>query len=216
MSGYNIGEAIGQLAEASDGPFALKVAALARDTQTAICYGYPERAGDEVFSAAACFGPDGALLANHRKLVIPPGFELNHFAAGAGTTLFTLGGVRLAVLICYDAEFPEAVRHAALAGAQCMLVPTALRDVWGVVANRVMPARAFENGVYLVYCNHAGREGDLAYLGASCIASPMGEDLARAGSGEQVIVAEIDPQKVATAQARLPYFHDLPALQKRL
>jgi len=216
MSGYNIGETIGQLAEAPDGPFALKVAALARETRTAICYGYPERAGDEVFSAAACFGPDGALLANHRKLVIPPGFEVDHFTAGAGTALFTLGGVRLAILICYDAEFPEAVRHTALAGAQGVLVPTALSDQWDVVANRVMPARAFENGVYLVYCNHAGVEGDLTYLGASCIASPIGGDLARAGSGEQVIAADIDPQKVAAAQVRLPYFRDLPALQKRL
>ena len=133
-----------------------------------------------------------------------------------GTTVFTLAGVRLTILICYDAEFPEAVRHAALAGAQCVLVPTALSDQWGVVANQVMPARAFENGVYLVYCNHAGREGDLAYLGASCIASPKGEDLARAGRGEQVIVAAIDPQDVAAAQARLPYLHDLPALQGRL
>ncbi len=216
MSGYNVGEAIGRLAEAPDGPFAAKVAALARETSTAICYGYPERAEDKVYNAAACFGPDGDLLANHRKLAIPPGFELEHFAAGTGTAFLTLAGVRLAILICYDAEFPEAVRHAAHAGAQCVLVPTALRDQWGVVANRMMPTRAFENGVYLVYCNHAGIEGDLHYLGASCIASPVGEDLARAGGAEEVIVAGIDPQQVAAAQARLPYFRDLPGLQKRL
>jgi hypothetical protein len=31
---------------------------------------------------AACFGPDGALLANHRKLVLPPGFETRCFIPG--------------------------------------------------------------------------------------------------------------------------------------
>ncbi len=216
MSGYNVGEAITRLAETPEGPFAAAVAALARETGTAICYGYPECGGEAIYNSAACFGPDGALIANHRKLVIPPGVEPDYFSPGEQPTLFDLGGLRFAILICYDAEFPEPARHAALAGAHCLLVPTALRDMWGVVAQRVMPTRAFENGTYLAYANHAGVEGDHAYLGASCISSPVGEDLVRAGEGEEVIAATIDPARVAAAQARLPYLRDLDGLKRRL
>jgi len=216
MSGYNVGEAIGRLAEPLDGPFAQAVAALARAAGTALHYGYPERDGKVIYSAAACISPDGSLLANHRKLAIPPGFELDHLAPGDGATFFTLAGLSFAVLVCYDAEFPEAVRHAARAGVQCVLVPTALRDIWGVVAHKMMPTRAFENGVYVVYCNHAGAEGDFAYLGASCIASPTGEDLARAGAGQEVIAARLDAASVAAAQERLPYHRDLDRLVRAL
>ena len=216
MSGYNVGEAITRLAETPEGPFAAAVSALARETGTAICYGYPERYGEAIYNSAACFGPDGGLIANHRKLVIPPGFEPDYFSPGECPTLFDLDGLRFAILVCYDAEFPEPARHAALAGAHCLLVPTALRDMWGIVAHKMMPTRAFENGVYLVYANHAGVEGDHQYLGASCISSPVGEDLARAGEGEEVIAADLDPARVAAAQARLPYLRDLAGLQRSL
>ena len=209
-------EAINRLADTTEGPFAQAVSRLARETGTAICYGYPERGGKLVYNSAACFGPDGALIANHRKLVIPPGIEPDYFSPGERPTLFDLDGLRFAILICYDAEFPEPARHAALAGAHCLLVPTALRDMWGVVAHKMMPARAFENGVYLVYSNHAGVEGDHRYLGASCIASPVGEDVARAGEGEEVIAATIDPARVTAAQARLPYLRDLEGLKSSL
>lgn len=216
MSGYNVGEAISRLAETPEGPFASAVSALARETGTAILYGYPERGQGVLYNSAACFGSDGSLIANHRKLGIPPGFEPDYFSPGDQTTLFDLGALRFAILICYDAEFPEPARQAALAGAQVLVVPTALRDMWGVVAHKMMPTRAFENGVYLVYANHAGKEGDHAYLGASCISSPTGEDVARAGAGEQVIAAAIDPARVIAAQARLPYLRDLPALERAL
>ena len=52
-----------------------------------------------------------------------------------------------------------AVCAVALTGAHCILVPTALGAEWDVVATRVIPARAFENGAYVAYANHAGREG---------------------------------------------------------
>ena len=41
-------------------------------------------------------------------------------------TLFDLAGVRCAILVCYDAELPELVRATAEAGAQVIIVPTAL------------------------------------------------------------------------------------------
>ncbi|MEQ8667517.1 MAG: carbon-nitrogen hydrolase family protein [Rhodospirillales bacterium] len=208
VSGYDVGGDLHRYAEAADGDFAGRVSALARETGMAIVYGYPERDGDTVFNSALAIGADGATLANHRKTLLPPGFEADYFAADGGLTLFTVKGVRIAVIICYEAEFPETVRNVAKLGAEVVCVPTALVEQWDQVAQRVIPTRAFENGVYLLYANHAGREGRSAYYGGSCIADPWGRDVARAGPEPVVLTATIDAATVHAAQARLPYLRD--------
>jgi predicted amidohydrolase len=215
MSGYAIGDALLRFAEPADGPFAAAVARLAQANGKAILYGYPERDGAHVYNSAICFGPQGDRLANHRKLVLPPGFETNIFARGDSLTFFTLGGVKFGLLVCYDAEFPEAVRAMSLS-AEIVVAPTALKDIWKSVATRMMPTRAFENGVYLAYVNHAGREGAVTYYGGSCVVGPDGEDVVRAGAGEEILVAEIDPAAVVAARKRLPYLEDRVQLSAAL
>ena len=216
MSGYGIGDEIPRLAEPANGTFAQSVAQIARSTGTAIAYGFPEAAGGTIYNAAQCIDAAGATLAIHRKTVLPPGVEADHFAPGNGLTLFALGGITFGLLICYEAEFPEAVRACAAAGAQAVLVPTALGRGWPVVAHQVVPARAFENGVYVLYANHAGHENGTDYLGASCIIGPDGADIARASDGDEVIAAQLDPVRVSAAQERLPYLADLAGLTERL
>lgn len=216
MSGYAVGDALPELAEPVNGAFAQQIRLIAQRTNTAIVYGYPERDGEVTYNSAACIAADGELLANHRKLMLPPGFETDYFTAGSSTTLFDLNGLRCAILVCYDAEYPEAVRAMADAGAQVVIVPTALVDSWPVVAHKVMPTRAFENGVWLLYANHAGREGSLNYLGESCIVSPDGQDAARAGADECLLVADLDAEQVAICQARLPYLQGVEMLRDKI
>ena len=83
LSGYNCGDALRDLAQAADGPFARNAGALARRTGTAIVYGFPERAGDTLYNSAICIGPDANPIAVHRKTVLPPGFEPEYFEAGS-------------------------------------------------------------------------------------------------------------------------------------
>ena len=216
MSGYDVGNDLHELAEPAGGPFAQSVADLARQTGTAICYGYPERDGETVYNSALVVSGSGAVLANHRKLAIPPGFEQNFFEPGGQLTAFELGGMKCALVICYDAEFPETVRAACMAGAQIVIIPTALGAQWDQVAHRVVPARAFENGCYALYANHAGSEGDITYAGASCIVGPDGRDVARAGKEPELITAALEVAQVAAARRRLPYLTDLVALRAKL
>jgi len=216
MSGYNVGSHLHELAEPADGPFAQRVADLAQQTGTAICYGYPERDGRTVYNSALVMSGTGEVLANHRKLAIPPGFEQNFFEPGGQLTAFELGGIKCALVICYDVEFPETIRAACLAGAEIVIIPTALGAQWDQVAHRVVPARAFENGCYALYANHAGSEADMTYAGASCIVGPDGRDVARAGDQPELITAALAASRVAAARQRLPYFADLVALRPKL
>lgn len=212
-TGYNIGEAIAALAEPADGPTAQTIASFAKTYGVAIHYGFAEACGTDIFNAAQCFGPDGTRLGGHRKLAIPPGFEADHFKRGQGCSLFTYQGLRIATLICYDAEFPETARHVATMGAELILVPTALGDKWGWVAGSMIPTRAYENGLFLAYANSAGTQNGMDFLGQSFIAAPDGVELARAGSLAELIYAEIDPRRVIAAQSRLPYLDDVRNLK---
>lgn len=206
--GYNIGDAIVDRAEPVDGPTFAAMAQLARTSGIAIHYGFAERDGDATYNAALCVSNTGDLLTHQRKLAIPPGIERTYFKPGTGCRIFTLCGVKIATLICYDAEFPETMRHVAGLGAQLVVVPTALGAQWRWVAERMIPTRAYENGVYLAYANSAGVENGLSYLGSSVIAAPDGIEGARAGSEPGIIEAEIDLGRVQPAQDRLPYLRD--------
>ena len=60
------------------------------------------------------------------------------------------------MLICYDVEFPEAVRRLALAGAGLVVVPTANMEGFEAVPRLLVPARAYENGLVVAYANCCG------------------------------------------------------------
>jgi len=213
LSGYAVPRALVHArAEPRDGPFAQAVAGIARARDLAIVYGYPESADGIVYNAAHCIGPDGRTLANHRKIELAGAGERDVYAPGDRLTSFMLDGHRVAVLVCYDVEFPETVRRAALGGATLVAVPTALVDRHPFVAHRMVPTRAFENGVYVAYANYAGREGEASYLGASCVSGPTGGECARAGSEEALITATVDPARIREARATIPYLEDFRRL----
>ncbi len=212
-TGYNIGRDMTDRGEPSDGPIAQRMAALAKTHGIAIHYGFPEVEDGSIYNSAQCFGPDGGRLGRHRKLAIPPGFERDHFAPGQGCSLFTYQGLRIATLICYDAEFPETARHVASLGADLILVPTALGSQWEWVSKTMIPTRAYENGVYLAYANSAGVERGMEFLGQSFIAGPDGQELVRAGPHPEIIFGTLHPQRISAAQSRLPYLKDRILIQ---
>lgn len=208
LSGYNVGDLIRTRAEPQDGPSARLVAEIARECSVAIAYGYPEKSEEGIFNSCLVIGPDGETLANHRKLHLPSDYEKRYFEGADRVTTFDYRGWRFGIAVCYDVEFPETARACALQGAAVMLAPTALTKEWTVVARALIPTRAFENGLFVAYANFSGQEGDLAYLGESRIHDPRGEALAVAGAEEEVIVAELDPDAIPNARARLPYLAD--------
>jgi len=212
MSGYNVGSDISRLAEPIDGEFGKQISELAQHCHTAIVYGYPERHGGLLYNSAAAVSSNGSIAANHRKMFLPPGFEGDYFTPGDRPPIFDLCGMRCGILICYDAEFPESVRLLSIAGAEVIIVPTALGDQWSSVAHRLIPTRAFENGVWLLYANHAGIEDEATYLGASCIVAPDGNDAARAGAEEELISASLCREQILQARTRIPYLQDIRQL----
>ena len=79
------------------------------------------------------------------------------------------------------------------------------------VVNRVLvPARAAENQLALVYANHTGSDPLFEYNGDSLIAGPDGSILAEASAtgsptGEQLVIADLDPHRVLDARRDFSY-----------
>ncbi|MFI0913110.1 carbon-nitrogen hydrolase family protein [Streptomyces abikoensis] len=218
LTGYALGEAVADLAEPADGPGARAVARVAAEHGLAIGYGYPERDGGTVFNSLQLIGPDGTRLANYRKTHLFGEYETTSFTPGRDLVVQAeLDGVRIGLLICYDVEFPETVRAHALAGTELLLVPTALMRPYEIVPQTIVPARAWESQLYIAYANRCGVEGDLTFAGLSCLAAPDGTVRARAGAGEDLIVADVDPELLRASRAENTYLGDRrPALYTSL
>ena len=211
LTGYNIGAAaIGAAAEPQDGPSAAVAGAIARAHDIALLYGYPERGGGGgLYNSALLVGADGTRLANYRKIHLFGDMEKAAFTPGnEPCVIVELEGVRVGVLICYDVEFPEAVRSLALRGADLVCVPTALMQPYDFVSRVLVRARAYESQLFVTYVNRTGLEGDLRYVGESCVVGPDGADLARAGAGPAILTAELDMAALAHSRRLLPYLAD--------
>ncbi|MGP3924882.1 carbon-nitrogen hydrolase family protein [Streptomyces sp. 8N616] len=209
LTGYAVGSALPELAETAEGPGARRVAEIAAEHGLAIAYGYPERDGCALHNSAQLIGPDGARLANYRKTHLFGEFETTYFTPGDEPVVQAdVDGVRIGLLICYDVEFPETVRAHALAGTELLLVPTALMRPYEIVAETVLPARAWESQLYIAYANRCGPEGDFDFTGLSCLAAPDGTARARAGTAEDLVVADADPDFLKASRAENTYLGD--------
>lgn len=163
-TGYNIGAAVHERAEPADGPTAERVARIASGIGVAIAYGYPERVGEKVFNSVQLIDAQGTRIANYRKTHLFGELEKNWFTPGDEAIVQTeFGGLTVGFLICYDVEFPELVR-----------------------------SRAYESQLYVAYANRCDVEAELDYCGRSSIVSPTGDVLAKAGGGEELLIATVD------------------------
>jgi predicted amidohydrolase len=208
VCGYDAGAALTALAEPAGGPSAEAIAAIAARTGVAVLYGYPERDGRRIYNSAQLIDGSGRSIANYRKTHLYGRWERRVFTPGDTLVTATVGELKIGILICYDVEFPEAVRALALAGAELVAVPTALVQPFDIVARRLVPARAFENQVYVAYAGLCGKEGDLGYCGLSCVIGPDGRELSRAGRRPGLLCAEIDPGALAASRRLNPYLTD--------
>jgi predicted amidohydrolase len=185
------------------------MSALARQRGTALAYGYPETDGEHVYNSVQLVDATGRRLANYRKTHLFGDLDKAWFTPGDEAVVQAeLGGVRVGLLICYDVEFPELVRAHALAGTELLVVPTALMSPYELVADTLVPARAYESQLFVAYANRCDTERELTYCGRSCVVAPTGEVLARAGSGSGVIAADVTREALAASRLENTHLAD--------
>lgn len=172
------------------------------------------RRGDRLYNTMYVADRCGHVVGTYDKVhLFTPGREDEKFASGNHSCSFSLDGVPMAAVICYDVRFPEWVRMATLTGAQVIFVPAAWpisRIEHWCILNR---ARAIENQLFVVAVNSCGRTGSMQFGGHSMVVDPWGNVLSQGGDGEALLRADIDLASVADIRSRINIFHDRqPAL----
>jgi predicted amidohydrolase len=195
LPGYNVGD-IAARAQPLDGPWITDVRRKAAAAGCAIVIGYPERDGARVFNSAIAIGPDGTVLANHRKLQPYGTRESQLFLPGDVLTTFDFMDHRLALLICYDVEFAHHVRALALKGAEAILAPSA--NFAPYVTDFLLRGHAVSHGVCIAYVNYCGQEGDQSYCGGTSVFGQDGAVLASAGAVPALLIVDLPAARLPT------------------
>jgi predicted amidohydrolase len=178
-----------ELAERPDGPTVMAWARLAAEHDLVIVGGFCEAAGEDVFNSAALVDASG-LRCVYRKAHLWDA-EPRWFIPGAAPppVVATPHG-RIAVMICYDLEFPEWVRLPALDGAQLLCAPVnwpAYPRPDGERPSEVIrvQADAAVNRMFIAACDRVGPERGVAWVGGSVIVDADGWPLAGGSASTQ-------------------------------
>ena len=175
----------------------------------------PELEGDRLYNTCFVYGADGELLARHRKIhlfdVDLPGMrfhESHTFTPGSEITVFNTPYGRMGVAICFDVRFPELFRAMARRGAELICLPAQFNMTTGPAHwEATMRTRAVDNELFFVAASAARYEGfSYECWGHSLILDPYGTKLAAADETEQLLLADLDLNRIDEVRAQLPTF----------
>lgn len=143
-----------------------RCAEIARRHQIAIVASWPEVLADGTrYIAAALWDKTGHVVLKYRKGHLWGDDEAAVFTASADApSVAQWHGITVGLLICFDIEFPEPARHLAREGARLIFVPSALGVGAEHVPELMVPARAIENYISVVYVNHLDPDAGLIGL----------------------------------------------------
>ena len=176
-----------------------RLQAAADDLGVSAVLGLPVVQGQALLNAIAVLRPRQPAVSAAKTHLFQ--VEKEWFAPGAGFWTGACAGWQAGTLVCYELGFPEVARVLALRGARLLLAPSAFAARRAHIWRAATVARALENSCYLAAANTAGpgQRGD--YLGMSRIVDPRGTVIAEAGTGDEVLYADLDAELVDEVRA---------------
>ena len=170
---------------------------------------HPTIVDGKLMNTAYLFTPEGKVFTQDKIHLTR--WEKEKWKGDAGNQLrvFDTPHGRIAILICYDIEFPELSRKVCEMGADIIFVPSCTDDRQGFLRVRYCcHARAIENQVYVAVTGTVGNlpvEGLGLHYGQAAIITPSDFPFARDGIAaegvpnmEQIVIADVDLSKLVT------------------
>jgi predicted amidohydrolase len=217
ISGYWCSPELYDLAQPIPGEITAEVVKMAAGSGLTILAGMAEKALSGVIYNTQIVATPSGLAGKFRKLHVNQE-EIASFSYGSELPVFRHRQVTFGVEICYDSHFPELSTSLALMGCELLFFPHASGN--GAIFDpqewegreekrarwlRYMPARAYDNSVFVVVCNQVGENGaGNSFPGICLILDPRGEIIAEAAtSEEEMVIADLKAGDLAKARKPL-------------
>jgi predicted amidohydrolase len=146
------------------------------------------------YNSALTISPEGKILGVHHKTKLTP-LDAVAYSPGQGFDVYELFGVKVGVVICYEAfRFASTTRACVAKGAQVIFHPqnnTTRPNDWKIPVHHAMATtRAAENTVWFLTCNICHDQHQNC---RTMVISPDGVVKAQSElKQEQLVIAEID------------------------
>ncbi len=212
LTGYSCRDEFRDMAEYIDGSSVDAIKKIAHEKDCYIIFGMPlsEREGT-ISNAAIMVHPEGEVSIYRKSFLanFGPFEEKFYFTPGNGFPMFETRYGRIGMCICYDLFFPELIKGLALKGADMVVCisasPTTTREFF----EKVLPARAIENTIFIAYSNLVGTQENLVFWGGGQIYGPKGNLITRGKYlKEGTVTAEIDFREIEGARVSRPTLRD--------
>jgi predicted amidohydrolase/GNAT superfamily N-acetyltransferase len=138
---------------------------------------HPVQTAHGIRNVAHLFTPTGGVYTQEKLHVTPNERSEYGIQPGEGLRIFDTGYARIAIVVCYDIEFPELARLLTLAGVEVLFVPFSTDERKAYLRVRyTSQARAVENVVYVVLAGNIGNlpqvENFLINYGQAVVCTP--------------------------------------------
>ena len=217
LTGYQIRSKTPDLAITRDDERLLSIAERAGDMTVVV--GFVEEGWAAQFHNSAAALRRGQVAFIHRKLNLATYGNLEeakYFARGRYVDVFVHERPwTAAIFICADSWNPGLIHLAGLYGATLVIIPIASsREAVGLDFsnpdgwNTALSFYGMLYGMPIVMANHCGTRDGETYWGGSRVIDPHGKTLAIGGDGEELVVADLEYDKVRQARFQLPTVRD--------
>jgi predicted amidohydrolase len=198
------------LAQSIDDPKIKQMQLLCKSLQIVAVPNIYLKENDKYFDASIVIDSDGEIIGISKMVHIVSTkyfYELDYYTeSDSGFKVFKTKKGKIGIVICFDRHYPESIRKCAIDGAEIVLVPTANTKAEPMeLFEWEMRVASYQNNIFIAMCNRCGQEDEMDFAGESMICDPEGNLVYNAGYEEELVVQDIDINKVASTRKSNPY-----------
>jgi predicted amidohydrolase len=184
------------LSEEVGGKLTDELISIAGKNSITMAVGFLEREGKHLYNSSVLVDGEG-VIGVYRKVHLFREEKAIFKSGNMGFPVFSVGNIKVGLLVCFDWIFPEAMRTLALKEADIILHSANLVLSY---YQKAAITRAIENRIFIVLANRTGIEDRFGskneFTGESEIVDPEGKVILKVDKDEQGIFSiDINPEK---------------------
>ncbi len=215
ITGYPLKDEFRDYSVTKNGYIIKKIKKLAKEKKAYIIVGLPTR-DDKVkgliYNSAILVHPNEKVDI-YNKWFLPtfgPFEEKIFFNEGESLTISETKFGKIGLIICYDIFFPELCKAYTLLGCDIIVCISATPTITRKYFETLIPARAIENTVFIIYTNIVGTQENLVFWGGSRVYGPLANEIKKAPYfKESIVTCEINLKDIEKARANRPVLRDI-------